>query len=306
MLINKESGLSGFSVFMHEIGHAFYDSNIKGQDANRKREPFNYGGIMAKLNNRNRTAEQYCNTKNLAIRRAFHEKYSGSAGEFDRWVYNLLQIEAHDVVLEVGSGTGDLWENRLTEGSFKHLVVSDLSDAMIEELMIKMGGRSDITVKKMDICRLQFPDEVFTKVIANSMLYHVKEISVAVSQVYRVLKKEGKFFVTTTSNNGLYSFLCDTLNEYCPNILDPSEITFSLENGEKYLSMFSDVKKVIVKKEMIVTQVEDIVEYIYSMNNIIDLCRIDKNELMAYYKKICNSKGEIMIPKCYGMFICTK
>lgn len=261
---------------------------------------------MAKLNNKNRTAEQYCNTNNLAVRRQFHEKYSGATGEFDSWVFDLLQIEAQDVMLEVGSGTGDLWENRLIEGSFKHLVVSDLSDAMIEELMIKMGERTDIEVKKMDICNLEFPDGVFTKVIANSMLYHVKELSVAVSQVHRVLKKGGKFFVTTTSNKGLYSFLCDTLNEYCPNILDPSELTFSLENGEKYLSMFSDVKKVIVKKEIVVTDVEDIVEYIYSMNNVIDLYRIDKNELLAYYKKMCNTKGEIIIPKCYGMFICTK
>ena len=41
VLINKVSGLSGFSVFMHEMGHAFYYSNIMGKDINGKREPFN-------------------------------------------------------------------------------------------------------------------------------------------------------------------------------------------------------------------------------------------------------------------------
>lgn len=41
VLINKVSGLSGFSVFMHEMGHAYYYSNIIGQDIDGKREPFN-------------------------------------------------------------------------------------------------------------------------------------------------------------------------------------------------------------------------------------------------------------------------
>lgn len=41
VLMNKVSGLSGFSVFMHEIGHAFYYSNIAEEDINGKREPFN-------------------------------------------------------------------------------------------------------------------------------------------------------------------------------------------------------------------------------------------------------------------------
>lgn len=41
VLINKRNGLSGFSVFMHEIGHAFYYSNIISQDIYGKKEPFN-------------------------------------------------------------------------------------------------------------------------------------------------------------------------------------------------------------------------------------------------------------------------
>lgn len=41
VLINKVSGLSGFSVFMHEMGHAFYYSNIISQDSYGRKEPFN-------------------------------------------------------------------------------------------------------------------------------------------------------------------------------------------------------------------------------------------------------------------------
>lgn len=41
VLINKRPGLSGFSVFLHEIGHGFYYSNIAAPDSNGRREPFN-------------------------------------------------------------------------------------------------------------------------------------------------------------------------------------------------------------------------------------------------------------------------
>jgi len=41
VLINRRPGLSGFSVFMHEIGHGFYYTNIAAPDIHGRREPFN-------------------------------------------------------------------------------------------------------------------------------------------------------------------------------------------------------------------------------------------------------------------------
>ena len=41
VLINMQPGLSGFSVFMHEMGHAFYYNNITSEDIYGRKEPFN-------------------------------------------------------------------------------------------------------------------------------------------------------------------------------------------------------------------------------------------------------------------------
>ncbi len=41
VLINKQPGLSGFSVFMHEIGHAYYYKNMISEDSYGKKIPFN-------------------------------------------------------------------------------------------------------------------------------------------------------------------------------------------------------------------------------------------------------------------------
>lgn len=41
VLVNRHPGLSGFSVFLHEIGHAFYYSNIVSGDIYGQKEPFN-------------------------------------------------------------------------------------------------------------------------------------------------------------------------------------------------------------------------------------------------------------------------
>ena len=46
-------------------------------------------------------------------------------------------------------------------------------------------------------------NNTFEIVIANSMLYHVPEIDKALSEVRRVLKKDGVFYAATSGENGI-------------------------------------------------------------------------------------------------------
>ena len=45
-----------------------------------------------------------------------------------------------------------------------------------------------------DIQNLPYPDESFDVVIANMMLYHVPDIARGLSEVRRVLRRDGRFF----------------------------------------------------------------------------------------------------------------
>ena len=59
--------------------------------------------------------------------------------------------------------------------------------------MIDIGHKSNKTAI-IDILDNPFENDTFVLIIANSMLYHVKDIDQTIAEVRRVLKKGGLFF----------------------------------------------------------------------------------------------------------------
>ena len=57
----------------------------------------------------------------------------------------------------------------------------------------KYSCHKNMLSQKIDIQDIPFPDHCFDVVIANHMLYHVPDLTKAISEVHRVLRTDGKF-----------------------------------------------------------------------------------------------------------------
>ena len=122
--------------------------------------------------------EQYKTAKNLNIRISIHQKYSVNRQGFGNWIFLNYQIGEGMKVLELGCGTGEMWlgkDDIINRCS--RLVLSDLSEGMIDTAKEKLIGHDSIEYQIIDIQDIPFPDSSFDVVIANMMLYHVPDLT---------------------------------------------------------------------------------------------------------------------------------
>ena len=105
-----------------------------------------------------------------------------------------LDLNQEDVVLDVGSGTGNLMMR--LKGKCKKIVGLDFSDAGIKIHKAKDPSAEvifcDITQK------IPFSDNYFSKVVSNNVIYTLDSDNQkkVISEIYRVLKPGGKFVVS--------------------------------------------------------------------------------------------------------------
>ena len=131
--------------------------------------------------------EQYATSKGLDIRITFHEKHSANKQGYGPWIVSNYDIREGMKVLEVGCGTGSMWQGHDDLVSrCGRLVLTDLSEGMLETAKRNLGKRDNIEYRIEDIQNLSFEDGAFDAVIANAMLYHVPDLDKGLREVCRV------------------------------------------------------------------------------------------------------------------------
>ena len=250
--------------------------------------------------------EQYKNTDNLKLRKSLHEKYSVNKIGFQKWMFDQYPFHPKSKVLELGSGRGELWnyytESDILQNYEMDITLSDFSVGMTDYLQNSELGKK-MTIKLIDIVDIPFEEDTFDLIIANSMLYHVKDIDLALSEVKRVLKKDGLFYCSTLGMNGMTQYLYHALDELGIPYNHESRISFTLQNGMQLLGRhFGKVERRDYEDALEIDHIEDYLAYIYSMASMQGLERKHYDILLNYF----NSKkenGYLHIPKEYGMFV---
>jgi ubiquinone/menaquinone biosynthesis C-methylase UbiE len=250
--------------------------------------------------------EQYKNTDNLKLRKSLHEKYSVNKTGFQKWMFEQYPFREKMKVLELGSGRGELWnyyfENSILRSYEMNITLSDFSDGMVEYLRNHYLGMG-ISVRKIDILDIPFEKDTFDLIIANSMLYHVKDIDSALSEVKRVLKKSGSFFCATFGMNGMTQYLYHALDELGIPYNHESNISFTLQNGMQLLKkQFDKVERFDYEDALAIDNIKDYLEYIYSMASLQGLDP-QKYDILFHYFDSRKVNGYLHVPKEYGMFV---
>ena len=257
---------------------------------------------MGDVNDSKTVKSQYSTSANLSTRISIHDKYSTNKTGFGNWIYSNYEITPGMKILELGCGTGSMWKGKDDLiSSCSKIVLSDISEAMVDSAKATLGERDNIEYKVIDIREIPYEDDTFDAVIGNMMLYHVPDLNKGLTEVRRVLKKGGRFYSATYGEHGIMEYLSKVLSEY--GVEDNVSRVFTLQNGREILqNSFSKVKRLDYIDSLAVTNIDDMVDYIYSLSGMTTLSSIPRDKIREIL--LANTvDGVLNVPKEYGMFI---
>lgn len=257
---------------------------------------------MNSINDAKTVNEQYSSSERLSTRISIHDKYSTNKMGFGNWIFANYDIRNGMKVLELGCGTGSMWKgHEEVIRPCSQLVISDYSGAMVNTARETIGEYPNIIYKQIDIMDIPFEDNSFDAVIANMMLYHVPDITKGLYEVRRVLRPGGSFYCATFGIHGIMEYLSGILSEF--GVKDGTSMTFTLQNGASVLGeVFSDITRKDYKDSLAVTDLNDLLEYIYSLQSMTALSSIPRDTIKETLSRHMKD-GVLTVPKEYGMFI---
>jgi SAM-dependent methyltransferase len=174
---------------------------------------------------------QYRDQGNLEARQRLWQ-YQDPHFDLVGWVLDVADIGPGQRVLDVGCGNGVYLEELRTRNL--DAVGCDLSLGMIK------AARPHSALANADVVALPFADEVFERVLAPHMLYHVDDRERAVHELRRVLAPGGVLVVVTNGSRHirqLRALVERAVRRATPDweLQNPSTHAFSLDNGGEQL-----------------------------------------------------------------------
>jgi ubiquinone/menaquinone biosynthesis C-methylase UbiE len=249
---------------------------------------------------------QYKDASNLKARIQLHIRFSQNHFDWQRWVFDHLNIQPSSAILELGCGPGNLWVNNLDRIPVNwKITLSDFSPGMLREAQQNLqNSEHPFTYRIIDAQSIPLEDQSLDIVIANHMLYHVPDRAKALAEIRRVLKPGGRFYAATNTQDYMQE-----LDELIRPFVDPSpkesmsRVAFSLESGAAELAQwFTHVEAYRNIDQLVVTETEPLMAYILSGYLKAVMAREKVAALRALIEQSIASEGAIRINKISGLF----
>lgn len=248
--------------------------------------------------------EQYRDDANLSARIDLHRRFTTNDYGWYRWVFDHFDVPADARVLEVGCGPGNLWhENRERVPSAWRITLTDLSPGMVEASRQRLAGMPQVTLQVADAHQLPFADAAFDAVIANHMLYHVPDLSRALSEIRRVLRPGGWLYAATNGDQHLRE-LDELLERHAPEAERNADARrFGLENGAELLRpFFAEITRDDYPDQLAVTKVEPLLAYLLSTSAKPHLSAERLARIEAEVAARITADGSFTVTKANGLF----
>lgn len=252
--------------------------------------------------------KNYINAKNLDIRIKFHDQFSNNKKNWFAWLFEQIDFSTVYRLLEIGCGNGKLWQYNHYNLRNREIFLSDTSAGMVETAKQRLGN--DYNYLTIDCNNIPFKNNYFDNIIANHVLFYLKDLNHGLLEISRVLKKGGTFYCSTYSKKHLLE-----INEIVKNFddriclsIDSLPDCFGLENGKEILlNYFSFVELRKYNDYLIVDEVQPLVDYILSCHgNQTEFLTNRLQEFKSYINSLIINNNGIKITKDCGVFICTK
>lgn len=254
--------------------------------------------------------EQYRDSSRLTTRANLHMRYTTSAEPWYEWVVSRLDLVSDARVLEVGCGSGALWEQvAIPIPAGVSLTLCDLSSGMVSEGLgrARATGRfTSVDGEPADLRALPFADGVFDRVVANHMLYHLPDPRLGVSEMARVVTTHGLVMAATNGRHHMRELHELEASVFGPTSLDRTVDVFGAEVGFALLrEHFGDVRWLRYEDELVCTDPAEVLAYSCSSPPGEGATPKQRAQLEAAIATRFEAGGGVMrITKDSGCFIC--
>lgn len=265
---------------------------------NNNLEFYNTIDIIKMLEGEKELLQRSIDSSNLYADIKLQDKFGSNTEGWYTWVFDHMDFKGNDKVLEIGCGNGELWLKNINKlENNANITLTDICEDMIRDA--KENLKSEKYNFKFEVAepsRLPYENESFDIVIADHILFYMRDLDSVLKEIKRVLKKGGYFYCSTMGNKNMNE-LEDLILGFSKNIRisrDKISNKFGLENGEKILGKyFKDINLNLYEDKLIINNYIDILEYIYSIpGTILEIVDTRKKEFENYvYEKIKKDKG---------------
>lgn len=257
------------------------------------------------------TLQSYRTPDKLRARIHLHEQYTIPAINFTTWVLDHYAWRGDETVLDVGCGAG-AYVNATRQRAGR-LIAGDLSHGMLASLPQEALERVNLNAQT-----LPFPSASMDVVLANHMLYHVPDKAKAIAEIHRILKPGGVLLAATNS--------VDTMQELAQwkqeaaNRLGLPELesftkpahSFALENGAALFEpLFAQVTRSDFPSQLRLPVLGPVMDYVASTDDWYEpqlgrqaTWRAYMESVQTVLAEVLTEKGEIVIHKLSGVFVC--
>lgn len=250
----------------------------------------------------------YMNAKNLETRITLHDKFSINKQGWFPWLFEQIDFTTVYRLLELGCGNGKLWYHNPYNLRNREIFLSDISSGMLDEARHNLGN--EYNYLNIDCESIPFKNNYFDTIIANHVIFYLKNSNQGLSEITRVLKKSGIFYCSTYSKNHMKE-ISEIVKRFDKRIILSSNSLaeqFGLENGKEILSSyfsFVDVRK--YEDALIVNQSQPLIDYILSCHGNQNEYLLNRlKEFKCYIDDLIKQSNGIKITKDSGLFICIK
>lgn len=252
--------------------------------------------------------QQYIDASNLNANIKLQDRFGQNENGWYQWVFKNMKLNKSFKVLEIGCGNGALWEKNINcLDKNIDITLTDICEDMLKETKQNLSKYNhNFKFKLADPSNIPFENETFDVVIANHILFYMKDLDKVLYEINRVLKKNGEFYCSTIDNSHMKELEDIMLRFNCNINISEKNIysKFSVDNGESILKKyFKDINKCYYTDELIVDDTKGILEYIYTIpGNILEIIDTKKKEFESYIDVNINKQGELKITNSNVLF----
>lgn len=264
--------------------------------------------IIKILEDEKELSQQYIDSSNLDASVKLQDRFSSNRHGWYKWTFNNIKLNKKYKVLEIGCGNGALWSKNIDLlDKDINITLTDVCEDMVNNAKKNLSDYSDVfDFEIVDPNNIPFEDESFDLVIANHILFYMKDLDKVLKEIKRVLKVGGHFYSSTIDSNNMKE-LESLMKGFNSNIkISEEKISskFGMENGQEILSKhFSQTKRYLYEDKLVINDSKGILEYIYSIpGNIIELVDTKKKDFEKYIDLNINKHGNIYITNNQVLF----
>ncbi len=251
--------------------------------------------------------EQYKDGSNLSARVRLHERFSTNRYGIFRWIFDRMPVAPDARILELGTGTALFWtQNARRIPPAWRVTLTDFSPGMIAEARARLAGVPHrFQYLQADAQALPFADRSFDAVIANHMLYHVREIPLALGEIRRVLVPGGRCYAATMGLANMREF-DQMVRRFIGVPISVAALRFGLENGSEMMrAAFPAVECQRYEDSLVITQAQPLIDYFNSTRRREHATPEQLAALRAHLDGEIATHGAIRMTKNAGLLIAT-